>query len=830
MGRSLAPREGGTEKRKGSFPVGFREALRPRWRSLLHFGFWILIWKGLKPPGPGECCSPAPFYPRMFRFPFLRLAWCGRALVLAGVLSVSFARAQAPQGSAAEALNREGDAFFDQRQYKEAIAAYEKLIQGYPNSELVTDTRFHLAYAEYFLGQFGPAAEELRKLTGSPTTPAEVAEQASLLLPQVLSQQAGEAKPDDPTRRTGFEAAVREFDSFVGKFPKSADLETALYGRAVANYQLGKYAEAARDLRQNVAGFPNSDAVLDSTFLLALTVATEANLAQNKDPRSPADTQAALKGYGEAERLLEEIIKKRTDLALANDAEFQLGETLLAHAGASPAAAQKKLYEQALATYRAVEPKEGMIAAQMARVRRINDERIAELRKGAAANRALTRQLDQRRLLEQGKLEALQAKQDPVLTARIREGAVYCNLQRYDEARTLMNTLLPSVKKAEDEKLALYYVTLSYAGQNLVDKAVAAYDRFQAKFAGDPSAENLPLVLGNLFLTGEKPDPARANKYFAEFEKLYPKSQLRETALLQKAAASASLGRYDEALRTLDAFTAGNPKRELLAAAELARARILKDKKNLDGALAAFRKVRDTYQNLPEGQEAGYWIGSTLLQKKDAAGAAAELQQFVAKNPQGKFTPVAMLTLAQAQQATGAKDQALATLAEVAAKFPDAPEAANAYFARANIYLGDRKYDDMARVLTEFVDKHPDSEQAGTAYEQIAAVQAQAKQFDAAAATDEKFLKQQPDSPEAPDVLGKLAALWQRAAREMGNFVVLGAPQRETWKADVEKSVAASERQLARYPEAAATALGLQNLAECQRLLVGATGEDAGSR
>ena len=759
----------------------------------------------------------------MFRFSSARSSWLPFALLMGLVLwSPLTIDAQAPQGSAAEALNRDGDTFFDRRQYQEAIAAYGKLIQGYPNSELVTDARFHLAYADYLTLQFGPAADELRKLVGSPTTPPEILEQAALLLPQVLSQQASSLKTDDSARLGAFESAIREFDHFVGKFPKSAELETALYGRAVANYQLGNYAEAARDLRQNVSSFPNSDTILDSTFLLALTVATQANLALNKENHAPADTAAALKGYVEAERLLDEIIRKRTDISLANDAAFQLGETLLAHAAASPVAAQKPLYERALAAYRAVEPKEGMIAAQAARVRRLNDERIAELRKGPSANRALTHQLDERRLLEQGKLEALHAKVDPVLSARIKCGAVYCNLQKYDEARVLMNTLLPSIKSADDEKLALYYLTLSYVGQNLVDKAVAAYDKFQAKYAGDPVAENLPLAVGNLFLTGEKPDPARANQYFAEFEKLYPKSRLRETALLQQAAASASLGRYDQALKTLDTFLAGKPKRDLLAAAELSRARILKDQKNFDGALTAFRKVCDTYQDLPEGEEAAFWIGATLLQKKDAAGAVTELKAFGEKYPQGRLTPTALITLAQAQQAAGAKDQALTTLINVAVKFPDSPEATNAYFAEANLYLADRKYDDMARVLTEFVDKHPDSDQAAAAYEQIAAVETQEKQNDAATDTYEKFLSKQPDSPDASEVLGKLAALWQRAARELGNYVVLGAAQREAWTTDVNKSISASERQLQRYPEAPASALGLQNLAECQRLLTGA--------
>lgn len=760
----------------------------------------------------------------MFRFSVVR-PWLLRLVYVAGTLLfpvVGRTQAPAPQGSAAEGLNRDGDVFFDRRQYKEAIATYQKLLQAYPNSELVTDARFHLAYAEYLTSQFDPAADDLRKLIGSPTTPAEILEQAALLLPQVLSQKAGTLAPEDASRKAGYEAAIREFDNFVNKFPKSAELETALYGRAVANYQIGQYPAAAKDLRQNVASFPTSDTVLDSTFLLSLTVATQANLGLSKENHTPADTDAALKGYTEAERLLGDIIKKRTDLSLANDAQFQLGETLLAHAAASPAAGQKALYERALAAYRAVEPKAGMIAAQAVRVQGLNDARIAELRKGAAGNRALTRHLDERRLLEQGKLEALQAKEDPVLTARIKGGAVYCNLQRYDEARVLMNGLLPSIKKPDDEKLALYYVALSYAGQKLADKAVAAYDKFQAKYAGDPVAENLPFVMGLLFQNAEKPDPARANRYYDELAKYYPKSRLRESALLQQAADSASMGHYDEALKTLDAFMAAKPKRDLLAGAELTRARIQKDKKDFDGALAAFRKVRDTYKDLPEGTEAAYWVGWTLLQKKDAAGAGTELKALIDKDPQGKLVPTAMVTLAQAQQAAGSKDAALATLADVSAKFPDAPEATNAYFARANIYLGDKKYDDMVRVLTEFVDKDPDSDEAAAAYEQIAAVQTQAKDNDAAAATYERFLTKQPDSPEAPGILGKLAALWQRAAKAMGTYVVLGAPQREAWTADINKSIGASERQLERYPEAPATALGLQNLAECERLLIDA--------
>ncbi len=720
---------------------------------------------------------------------------------------------------AAEALNRDAEVAFDRRQYKDAIASYQKLIQGFPNSEFMVDARFHLAYANFLTGQFDPAADDLRKLLVSPTTPPETLELAALLLPQVLAQQATALPAGDGRRQPGFEAAIKEYDAFVAKYPKNASLESALYGRAVAAYQIVRYDAAARDLRQVRAMFPNSETVQDSTFLLAITVGTQANLLLAKEDPTPADKDAAGKGFTEAEGLLGEIIGKRSDISLANDAQFQLGETLFAHAAALPAASSKAFYDRALAAYRAVEPKEGMIIAQTTRLQRINDARIAALRQGPAG-RSQARQLDERRLREQGKLEALQAKEDPALAARIKSGAVYYNLQRYDETRVLLTTLLPGIRKPDDEKLALDYIALSYAAQKNVDKAVAAYDRFQAKYAGDPIAENLPLVIGGMCTDGPKPDPARASKYFEEFARLYPKSRRRETFLLVQASNANQLRRFDDALKMLDTFLQGKPKRELVATAEQTRALVLKDKQDFEGALAAFKKVRDTYKDRPEGEESAFWVGWTLLQKKDYPGAIGELKAFVEKYPQSRLLPSALAILGQAQQASGAKDAALATLTDVATRFPQSQEATAAYFGRANIYLVDRKYDDAASVLTEFTEKRPDSEQVYAAYEQIAAIQTQGNQLEAAAATYEKFLGKQPGSPQAAGALGKLSGLWRRAARAMGNYIVLGAPQREAWKADVNKSIAASEQQLDRFPDAPATALGLRDLLECQRLLM----------
>ncbi len=713
-------------------------------------------------------------------------------------------------------LIRQGNLLFDQAKYPDAAAVYERLLNSYPNAESARDAQIHLAYSRFFSGQFQPAIDQLRKILGNPATPPELQELSSSLLPQVLSQQAGALPPADARRKPGYESAIAEFGAFMQKFPKSPEVETALYGRAVAAYQIGSFADAERDLRQSIATFPRSDNADDTAFLLALTIGSQANILLAKS------AAAAIKSYEEARALLAGVINKRADPALVNDAQYQLGATLLAQAAASPPGAKPALLAQALASYRAVQPREPMIAAQTARIARLRDQRLAEARKGPAADKALLRQLESRISREQGKLASLQGKEDSVLTARLQCAAVFYQQNRYDETRVLMNTLAPVATRPDDEKSVLCFIALSYAGQNNTAKAVAAYDKFQAKYAGDPIAENLPLVMGAMFMGGAAPDASRANRYFAEFTKYYPNSNLRDVAMLQQASTSASLKRYDEALQTIDGFLGTSPKRELVAAAELTRAGVLKDKGDFPGALAAYRKVRDTFADRPEAEDAAFFVGWVDLQNHDAPGALAELKTFLAKHPDSRLAASALLTQSQAQLASNAKEAALASLAQVIAKFAKSPEAASAYFQRANIYIADKKFDDVVKTLTEFVDKYPDDPQALAACDRIAAIQLQGNQPALAAGTYQKFIDRQPAAPTAPEALGKIAALWLRAARQMGAYIVLGASQRDAWTKDLSASIAASEKQLDVYPDAPATALGLQTLLDCQRLLIDA--------
>ena len=738
-------------------------------------------------------------------------------------------RAQTPApGSAAAALSTEADGFFDRRQYKDAIVDYTKLLAGYPNSEYAVDAQFHLAYANFLTSQFQPAVDGLRKVLASPTSSPELLELAAGLLPQVLSQQASDLKPDDKGRTKAFEAAIKEYDNFIAKYPKSTTLETAFYGRALAAYQIARYDAAVRDLRQNLAAFPTSDTILDSTFLLSLTLATQANLAFAKENRSPADADAALKNYVESERLLSDIINRRTDISLANDAQFQLGETFLAHAGNTPAgAAQVPLYQRALTAFREVQPKEPMIAAQTARVARLNDARIAELRKGAAGDRNLTRRLDAQRLREQTKLEALQAKEDPVLTARLQCGAVFADLRRYDETRVLMTSLAPEARRPEDEKLVLYYTALSYAGQNLTDKAVAAYDKFQAAFSGDPIAENLPRARGQPVPERRKTRPgdgppgistifhaALPQEPPARHRALLVQAQVRRLARAVRRRAQ-NAGHFSRGQAQAGTRRAGRPQPR---AHPHGQERPRRARWRRSGRCATRTRL------FPKARKRRSGSAGRCSSKKDAAGAVSELTAFVhAASRKAGCCPARCSRSAQAQQAAGAKDQALATLTDLSTRFPQTHGGGGGVRSSARTFIFPIKNTTTWRGRADGVRGQASRQRPGVRGLRAHRGRADPGQPDRRGGGDLREIPfPQPDSPHAPDMLARLAALWLRAARGLGSFIVLGPPQRETWTHDVKNSIAACERAVAKYPDAPATALALQTLLDGQKLLVDA--------
>jgi TolA-binding protein len=716
-----------------------------------------------------------------------------------------------------EQLMQKGEQLSNEGRYVEAAAAYEELVRKYPTSPFFSDANFRAGYTHYLGGEYDDAVNSFNTLLAGKSTPPGLMELALSMTPQVLAAKAAKLLPGDPARKAALDDAVKKFDVYLQKYPNSDEVESANFGKGLALFQLAKYEDAATVLRANVSKFTQSPTMQDSQYMLAVTYETIANDAMQT---AGVEDKTIETYYDNAEKLLRDIIAKRFNVALVNDAQFQVGELLLARAGfMTDKAKQEATFAKAIEAFHEVQSKDYVIQAQKERI-----AQFTELRNKAAATKDLAGIQRYKRVLdkEQEKLAQIQSRQDQTVTAKFKCGVIYFEEGRLDEARVLFSYIdqLGLTDDPEQKKLILYFVTMTYAAQNVADKAVEKYNAFEAGYKGAPIAENLQLVMGSMFLS-DKPklhDPAKAIQYFKEGLEIYPKGKFVGQLILAQSQAMIQMKDYTQALTLLDdPQTKALPKDQAVDAA-FYKATILDQTGHKAEAVAAFKTVRDTYPGTPQAEQSSYQVGQ-LLKDIDPKAAVAELTAFVHKFPNSQFLPQAMFALGSAQALINQKDAALATYKELGAKFPKSPPAPFSYFERGKILADEQKYDECVTVMREFIAAYPDQPDLYQAYDFIAQILNSQRKGPETIATYEEFVEKRPKDPGAAEALLKLSSLWKGYAESQGPYLAIDEKKREEWKKGVDKSIADVERLIADFPESQTVGLALNNLLDAQRLL-----------
>jgi len=728
-----------------------------------------------------------------------------RVLLLVSLLAAARVFAQDGPQQALDAANNiyvDGD-------YPAAVAAYEKVLADYPTSPVVPNAQVQLAFSHYLTGDNQQALETLKKFFSGPPAGPELTELAAFLEPQALSGLAASLPPDDPARKGNYGEAVKKYAAFIEKYPRSTEIESAYYGSAIASFQTGDYAAAKAALETNLQRFPASPGILDSRNLLALIYATEGSkMLSGETP----DRDAAFALYAKAAALLREIIAKKTDLALVNAAQFQLGEILLSEAAFAPEDRKSTLLEQARAAFRDVLPKDQVVALQQKRI-----DGLPALRRAALAARDTNelKRLDRQAERDRRKLAELQAGPDQTVAALQKIGESYFQAGQYDESRVVLAHLEPLLTDEEDKKRNLYYLAMTYAVQNAADPAVARYDAFQRAHKGDPLAANLPVALGNLFLTHPDPDirnPEKAAQYFREAAEIYPKSPFLGLSVVNEATARAQQGDFEGALKTYRDFLATNPPPEVGAVAQLGIGNVFKEQGKWDEAIAAYKEVATKFPQAAQVEEAEFWVAVGTQQKGDHAGSLPLIEAFVQKYPQTQLTPNAMYAAAAAKLALGRNDEAVATMAEIAGKFPQSQPAPFTYFQRAQLAGAAQNADEVVRLMTEFAAKYPDDDKVFFAFDSIGQTETNRGRIEAAVDAYRTFAEKYATAPKAPEAMLKIADLHRATAEKLGRYGALTPEEQEKWKTAMAAAVAAVEKMSATYPDSAQLGLGLRSL------------------
>lgn len=699
--------------------------------------------------------------------------------------------------------------------YAAAVTAYEKFIADYPTSPVVANAQVQLAWAYFLAGEGRKSLDILAKFSAGPPAPKELAELAALVEPQALSALASSLKPDDPERKNRYGEAIKKFAEFAQKYPQSAEIESVNYGSAVASFQIGDYSAAKTMLEANIKRFANSPSIEESRNLLALAFATEGSKTLSAEG---GDKQAAFALYGQAADLLRDIIKKKTDLALVNAAQFQLGEILLSEAAYASDDAKPALLAEARKAFRGVMPKDEVIALQQNKI-----EALPALRRTALAARdtAEMRRLDRRAERDRRKLAELQARSDQTVTALQKVAESYFQQGKYDESRVILGHVGRLLSDADDKKRNLYYLAMTYTLQNAAPQAESKYEAFQSAHKGDPLAANLPVALGNMYLT--HPDaavrnPEKAAKYFKEAAELYPKSPLLGLSVVNEATARAQQGDVEGALKTYRDFLATNPPAEVAAVAQLGIGNVLKQEGKWDEAIAAYKEVAIKYAQAKQVEEAEFWVAVGTQQKGDNEGSLPLLDAFVQKYASGQLAPSALYSKASALLALQRTDEGVKVLAEVADKFPQSQPAPFTYFQRAQIAGAAQNADEVVRLMRTFAEKYPQDEKIFFAYDSIGQTENNRANTAGAVAAYEEFVQKFPDAPKSPEAMVKVAELQRAAAERLGRFGALNPEEQAKWKASMAASLAAGEKLAAAYPDSPALALGLRAMLVAKKL------------
>jgi len=722
------------------------------------------------------------------------------------------------QSQRAAEANRAAYELYMQGNYEEAREAYQQLIKDYATDLLVPVATVQMGFADFFLGNFDSSIAILENAMTDETVPSELLPAIAGFIPQVYAAKAAAMDPDEEGRRAAFETAIERFTKYLENYPGGDQIESVTYGRALAKYQIEDFDGAVQDLEANMRNFPQSPTVQDSENLLALTLATIGSRELRKGEEGDRAKGQAL--YNRAKSLLKGIIDRQTNLVLVNDARFQLAEILFSEAAFAPEDERPELYAQAMEAYRAVAPNEEMIAMQE-EVLAGFPERMRRVMTNIPARRNLERELAR----EQRRLGELMGKSDMISTAGLKMGEIYFSKNDLNKARVVLRHIRPFLEKEEDQKRALYFLTLSYILQNVEDRALEHYDLFMEHYKGAPIGQNLPIGMGNMYLNHPNPAVRDANKaiqYYDESLEIYPDGPFAGLTTVTKAGAQVSLGQTEEAKKTFEAFLEGNPSPDEALVARVGLGDIYIRTRQWDKAIEAYQNVIDQFAGRPQQADAEYWIAVATQQKGDHAAAIPLLQEVIEKYPDNSFTPNAIYALAGSQVPTGDTDGALATLEDLAERFPDSPPAPSSYFLRSQLLATQGKIEESDQPMRDFIERYPEAETLYNAYDWIAQNAYRAGNWEEALDKYQAYVDQNPHSAKAASALLRIADISRQWAESLGRFAALSTDERTVWQERLDRSLKAAEMLVGQYSDSQELPLGIQSMMSTQQLLVGA--------
>ncbi len=733
---------------------------------------------------PGILFSPISFFPVSARIFFTAL--------LGSVFFLFSANAQSP---AAAQRNQKADELFAGGDYAGAAQVYQELLQNYSSDALVPRATEQLGFSYYYLREYDKALSFFEKAIADPLLPQERVLSIAAFIPKVYAAKAASLPVSDSKRKLSFQIAFDKFTRFLEKHPKTEQAEAVRFSFALAKFQNGDTAAAQLLLEQNKQEFSSSPSIQESDFLLAILHATAATKEFAKGEK--ANRQKASDSLALAKKLLGEIVEKKSNPVLLDDAKFQLGEILSYEASRATEKDRPALYENALAVYRSVEPAGEMAADLEREIAVLSDRR----KQAPSKNASESLEKDLARLRE--KLSETRSKPDSLPLSWLRQAEIFFQRGETNKPLAILRHALPSLEKPEEQARALSLLTMAYIRQERAAEAIACYDQFQEKSAGNPLGETLPFALGNLFL--QHPDPDIRNSdtamsYFKASLDQYPKGSAAKKTRLAIASVQASQGNLKDAQTTFESTLKTSTQPEELLAAKMGLADIAFRSQQWDKAIGLFQAALKQNPAASHATVARYWIALATQQKGASEAAIPLLKASIAEASSREMLANAWYSLALAQFALGRGDEALASLATIAEKYPETSPAPITYFLRAQQIAKTGNQVEADALISSYLAKYPNDERVFLAYDWLGQSAFRLSRRKESIALYAEFLSRYPNSPSFPSALLRLADFSSQWAESLGRFQALPPEEKTIWEEKMNEATKASKEILTRFP------------------------------
>jgi outer membrane protein assembly factor BamD (BamD/ComL family) len=732
------------------------------------------------------------------------------------------------RGDAAADLYNQGIGYLTNQQYADAAKTFDSIINDYPTYPDIDEVHIRAGLANLYAEKFPEAVD---RLSGLAKNEKSELRPTALYFTALAQFSQGQKSSDKSNASTAFNQAIDTLTTLINlattaPTPDSQGYyETAIYYRALSNYELENYPASEKDLLQLTESpqFKSSLSRPDYFLRLGSVYAVETNEAVTA--KKPIDDVELL--ANKALAAFDQVSNDPNALVQANDANMSKAEVdyLIAQLDTE----STNGYKKALDAFRLVRRKDDMIPLQQQRLDQMRAQAADEAQKNAANPiKTLGSNFSLVISREENRLKDLQDGPDPIIQALIRMAECYVNIaapdgkKESDEARTILHRVAAHAKLTDDQQKEVDFQTLySYVLGGQTDEANKALDAYLSKHAGDPNADFISFQIAGKLM--ERADFNGALAQAQRSLKDFPKGRYAAEAVGLEAQALTRLNRISESDAIVDKFLADNstdPKANNLL---LTRAQNKSSRGDLNGALDDFKKVRDNTAattSLRAVADIGYIQTLQALKRYD--DVIAEAKTFAAQNPDHASLPTVMLFSAMALSEKH-DPGAITALQDLAKKYPQDPVAAPyALFTVVTIYSQQKNVPAMIQAASDLRTACP------TAYPQLVA----AADLVSTALLDQKkytdaIALYQPliDAPK-PDIAAtannKIGDIWLAAASKgLGHYQSMNLDTR----AEAEKRLANSEQSylttLKKYPDqlgAVADAFdGLVNLARQRR-------------